>query len=65
SLAAIIGLIPITLSNALWRGLGGAIISGLVFSGSIMLLFIPVVYFYLFNPKKKKEDLNYWKVEKE
>ena len=44
SLTNIIGLIPITISDPLWRGLGGAIISGLIFSGSIMLLFIPVIY---------------------
>lgn len=54
SFATIAGLIPITLSNPLWRGLGGAIISGLAFSGTIMLFFIPVVYFYLFKPKKIK-----------
>lgn len=46
--AAILGLIPITLSNALWQGLGGAIISGLMFSGSIMLFLIPVVYYIIF-----------------
>lgn len=54
SFTAIIGLIPITLSNALWQGLGGAIISGLFFSGTIMLFFIPVVYFYLFQPSEGK-----------
>lgn len=54
SFATIAGLIPITLSNPLWRGLGGAIISGLAFSGTIMLFFIPVVYFYLFKPKNIK-----------
>lgn len=48
SFTAIVGLIPITLSNALWQGLGGAIIAGLIFSGSIMLFFIPVVYYYIF-----------------
>src|SRR5438105_492188 len=53
SLATIIGLTPITLSNPLWRGLGGAIIAGLTFSGTIMLFFIPVVYYYLFHPRKK------------
>jgi len=53
SFATIAGLIPITLSNALWRGLGGAIIAGLTFSGTIMLFFIPVVYFYLMRPKIK------------
>lgn len=54
SITAIVGLIPITLSNALWRGLGGAIIAGLTFSGTIMLFFIPVVYYYIYNPANKK-----------
>lgn len=44
SLTSILGLVPITLANPLWRGLGGAIISGLLFSGLIMLFYIPVVY---------------------
>lgn len=51
SLAAIMGLIPITLSDPLWRGLGGAIIAGLTFSGAIMLIFIPVVYYIWFGGK--------------
>ena len=53
SICAIVGLIPITISDPLWRGLGGAIIAGLTFSGTIMLFFIPVVYYMVFNPKKK------------
>ncbi|MBI2338404.1 efflux RND transporter permease subunit [Candidatus Daviesbacteria bacterium] len=53
SFATIMGLIPITLSNPLWRGLGGAIIAGLTFSGTIMLIFIPVVYYFMFSPRKK------------
>lgn len=53
SLAAIMGLIPITISDPLWRGLGGAIISGLTFSGTIMLFFIPVVYYTWFHTKNK------------
>jgi multidrug efflux pump subunit AcrB len=52
SITAIVGLIPITLSDPLWRGLGGAIIAGLTFSGTIMLFFIPVVYYYIYNPYK-------------
>lgn len=52
SITAIIGLIPLTVSDPLWRGLGGAIIAGLTFSGTIMLFFIPVVYYYWFHPKK-------------
>ncbi len=54
SLAAILGLIPITLSDPLWRGLGGAIISGLTFSGTIMLFFIPVVYYQIFKGETKR-----------
>ncbi len=54
SITNFIGLLPITLSDPLWRGLGGAIIAGLTFSGTIMLLFIPVVYYIWFKPGKSK-----------
>lgn len=49
SLLTTIGLVPITLSDPLWQGLGGAIIAGLLFSGAIMLFFIPVVYYLWFR----------------
>lgn len=49
----IIGLIPITLSDPMWQGMGGAIIAGLSFSGILMLLFIPIVYYYLFPELSK------------
>ncbi len=52
--ATIVGLIPITLSDPLWQGLGGAIISGLFFSGAMMLFFIPVVYYYIFRNSEGK-----------
>lgn len=52
SLTTIVGLIPITIQDPLWRGLGGAIIAGLTFSGIIMLFFIPVVYSLMY----KSED---------
>jgi multidrug efflux pump subunit AcrB len=52
SVCTIAGLIPITIADPLWRGLGGAIIAGLTFSGTIMLFFIPVVYYIIFNPNK-------------
>ena len=54
SICAIVGLVPITISDPLWRGLGGAIIAGLTFSGTIMLFFIPVVYYFTFRPSKEK-----------
>lgn len=49
TLTTVMGLIPITLSDPLWRGLGGAIISGMLFSGTIMLLFVPVVYYEIYK----------------
>ncbi len=52
SITSILGLIPITLANPLWRGLGGAIIAGLLFSGVIMLFYIPVVYFMIYRSQK-------------
>ncbi|MDO8270021.1 MAG: efflux RND transporter permease subunit [Candidatus Levybacteria bacterium] len=55
SIATIVGLIPITLSDPLWRGLGGSIIAGLAFSGTIMLFFIPVVYYMMYSRYHKRE----------
>lgn len=55
SVATIIGLIPITVSDPIWRGLGGAIIAGLTFSGTIMLFFIPVVYYYWFHSREEEK----------
>lgn len=57
SLCTIAGLIPITISDPLWRGLGGAIIAGLTFSGTIMLFFIPVVYYLIYNPYRKSKSV--------
>ncbi len=52
SLTTVIGLLPITFSDPVWQGLGGAIISGLLFSGTIMLFFIPVVYYAIMGDEK-------------
>jgi multidrug efflux pump subunit AcrB len=49
SFTTIIGLIPISLSNPLWRGLGGAIIAGLAFSGVVMLFLIPVIFYMVYH----------------
>lgn len=54
SFASIVGLIPITLADPLWRGLGGSIIAGLSFSGTLMLFFIPVAYYYFFPQAQVK-----------
>jgi len=55
AITGILGLVPITLANALWRGLGGAIIAGLMFSGVIMLLFVPLTYYSWFGGEGKRE----------
>lgn len=55
SLTTIVGLVPITITDPIWRGLGGGIISGLFLSGAIMLVFIPVVY-NLWYPVGNKKD---------
>ncbi len=54
SITSILGLIPITLSDPLWRGLGGAIISGLLFSGIIKLFFVPIVYYIWYGGEKSE-----------
>jgi multidrug efflux pump subunit AcrB len=54
SIATIMGLVPITLSDPFWRGLGGAIMAGLAFSGTLMLIFIPVVYYLIFRGSEGK-----------
>jgi HAE1 family hydrophobic/amphiphilic exporter-1 len=43
SFATILGLVPITLSDALWRALGTAIIFGLAVSSFFTLLIIPIL----------------------
>ncbi len=53
TLTTIFGLIPITLSDPMWQGLGGSIIAGLSFSGILLLFFIPVLFYILFNNDKK------------
>lgn len=52
ALTTIVGLIPITLSDPIWQGLGGAIIAGLTFSGVAKLFFIPVIYKMWFAEKE-------------
>ncbi|MFZ1685023.1 MAG: efflux RND transporter permease subunit, partial [Candidatus Zixiibacteriota bacterium] len=52
AMTTIVGLIPITLADPIWQGLGGAIIAGLLLSGFMKLFFIPIVYHAWFTEKK-------------
>ena len=44
SICTIIGIIPITLSNEMWMGLGTAIIFGLMLSSFMTLFMVPVLF---------------------
>lgn len=48
SLTTSIGLLPITVADPFWRGLGGAIIAGLSVSGLLILFLLPTLYVELF-----------------
>lgn len=52
SLTTSAGLLPITLSDPLWRGLGGAIIAGLSVSGILILLLLPSLYWEVYGEEK-------------
>lgn len=49
SLTTSAGLLPITISDPLWRGLGGAIIAGLSVSGILILVLLPTLYYEIFR----------------
>jgi len=53
SLATIVALIPITVEDPFWRGLGGAIIAGLLFTGVLKLFFVPVLYYDFYKGEEK------------
>lgn len=57
ALTTIVGLIPITLSDPIWQGLGGAIIAGLLFSGVAKLFLIPVLYYAFYGPREIKNEV--------
>ena len=55
SLSTILGLVPITLSNALWQALGTAIIFGLAVSSFFTILIIPTLSAMLMQKKFEEE----------
>lgn len=55
SLTGILGLLPITIADPFWRGLGGAIIAGLSFSGLLVLFFIPSIYVEILGHEMAKK----------
>ena len=55
SLATIVGLLPITIADPFWRGLGGTIIAGLLFSGALKLFFVPVLYYNFYHKEEEEK----------
>ena len=53
SFCTILGLIPITFSDELWRALGSAVIFGLMFSSLLTLFLVPVLFLTLVKDKNK------------
>jgi multidrug efflux pump subunit AcrB len=53
SICTIFGMIPITLSNALWQALGSAVIFGLILSSFLTLFIVPILFVLLI----KKNDV--------
>jgi len=66
SLTGIVGLLPITIADPFWRGLGGAIIAGLSFSGILVLFLVPSLFVEVFGKEmlKKEKTLKKINVEK-
>ena len=53
SICTIFGIIPITLSNELWRALGSAVIFGLLFSSFLTLFLVPALFITFVKDEKK------------
>lgn len=49
SLTTSMGLLPITIADPFWRGLGGAIIAGLSVSGILILFLLPTLYYEFYK----------------
>ncbi len=53
SICTIFGIIPITMSNEVWRALGGAIIFGLMLSSFLTLFIVPTMFMSFVKDKKR------------
>jgi len=53
SICTIFGILPVTLSNEVWRSLGGAVIFGLSLSSFLTLYIVPAFYLMLIKDKKQ------------
>jgi multidrug efflux pump subunit AcrB len=56
SVTTTIGLLPITIADPFWRGLGGAIIAGLSVSGLLILFLLPAMYVEIYRNSEGKSQ---------
>jgi multidrug efflux pump subunit AcrB len=54
SICTIFGILPVTLSNAVWTALGSAIIFGLMLSSFLTLFVVPTLFVMMVTPEKTK-----------
>jgi multidrug efflux pump subunit AcrB len=57
SICTIFGLVPVTLSNEMWLGLGGAVIFGLITSSFFTLFIVPTLFVSVAG-KRERENMN-------
>jgi HAE1 family hydrophobic/amphiphilic exporter-1 len=57
SLTTAMGLLPITISDPFWRGLGGAIIAGLSVSGIFILFLLPALYYEMYQGSDENKSI--------
>jgi len=58
TITTVIGLIPLSISDPVWRSLGFSIIFGLVFSTFLTLILIPTLFVSFYKSKFSKESSN-------
>lgn len=56
SLCTILGILPITLSDELWRALGSAVIFGLMLSAFLTLFIVPILYASWVKNEQKEQS---------
>jgi multidrug efflux pump subunit AcrB len=56
SLCTILGILPITLSDELWRALGSAVIFGLMLSAFLTLFIVPILYASWIKDEQKEQS---------
>ena len=57
SICTILGLVPVSLSNEMWTGLGGAVIFGLITSSFFTLFIVPTLFVTLSDKREREKTI--------